>query len=112
MLNSDLVKQLQGFGKDADKVLIEFPNEGGPYRSPGDLVPLIGTDDIIIETVYPRNDTIVRDFFIELMKFQPNGRVQLFLNQGGSHPVAYYDISAIRLHERGVVIIAGGIIAT
>jgi hypothetical protein len=112
MINMELVRQLQGFGKDADKVLIEFPKEGGPYRSPGDLVPLIGTNDVIIETVYPRNDTIVRDFFDKLMEYPAEGNVQLFINQGGSHPVGYYTIGGIRIHERGIVLIAGEVIAT
>jgi hypothetical protein len=113
MINSDLIKQLQGFGKDADMMLIEFPNECGPYRSPGDLVPLIGTYDTIIETVHPRNGMTVRDLFIKLQGHPLDGRVQLFLNQGGSHPIAYYDIGSVHLRSpAGVVITADGIIAT
>ncbi len=112
MLNSDLIRQLDESDKPTGLVLVEFPKEGGPYRSPGDLVPLIGTSDTIIETVYPRNHMAVHDLFVELTEHPLDGRVQLFLNQGGSHPVAYYDIGAIRLNERGVVLVAGGIIAT
>ena len=112
MINSDLIKQLYESDKLVDKVLVEFPNEIGPYHSPGDIVPLVGTDDVIIETVYPRNNMAVYDLIIELREQPFNGRVQLFLNQGGSHPIAYYEIRAIRLHERGVVLVAGELIST
>lgn len=107
MLNAELIKQLQGFGKDADRVLIEFPDVGGPYRSPSDLVPVIGTSNTIIETVYPRNGTIVRDFFIKLMDHPLGGEVRLFLNQGGPHPIAYYNVGKVYVHRAGIVLVAG-----
>jgi hypothetical protein len=113
MINSELIDKLQEFDRPTDRILIEFPNEGGPYRSPGDLVPLIGTNDTIIETVHPRNNMVVHDLFVELTDHPLDGKVQLFLNQGGSHPIAYYDIGSVHLRiKAGVVITAGEIIAT
>ena len=106
MLSGELVKRLQGFGKDADRVLIEFPKVGGPYYSPGDIVQGL-EGDMIIETDYPRTDLTVRDFFIKLMQCPDDREVRLFLNQGGSHPIAYYNIGGIRIHERGIVLVAG-----
>lgn len=113
MLNVELLDKLQGFDRPTDRILIEFPNEGGPYRSPSNLVPLIGTNDTIIETVHPRNNMLVHDLYVELTDCPLDGRVHLFLNQGGSHPIAYYNIGSIRLRGKaGVVITAGGLIAT
>lgn len=107
MLNSELIKRLKSFGKDADRVLIEFPDVGGPYRSPGSIEPLVDTDITIINAVYPRNNVIVHDFFIELMNRPRDGEVRLLLIQSGPSLFAYYGIKAIRIYEKGIVLIAG-----
>ena len=61
-------------------VLIEFPDTGGPFRSPGDVVDLIGTDDTIIEASYPRAE-VPANQFKEILRGQPqDGQVQLYLN--------------------------------
>ena len=111
MLNNELIKRLQGFGKDADRVFAEFPKAGGPYRSPSEIVAGLN-GEVIIETVYPRNDLIVRDFFIRLMDCPREADVLLFLNRGGSHPIAYYNIGMVRIRVAGIVLIASDLVTS
>ena len=105
---SELIKVVP----DKGLVLIEFPDTGGPFRSPGDVVDLIGTDDTIIEASYPRAE-VPANQFKEILRGQPqDGQVQLYLNDPHFGPAAYYAVHQVRFHDRGVALVAGEVITT
>jgi hypothetical protein len=108
MKTGELVKLIPGKGI----VLIEFPDIGGPFRSPGNVVDLVTTEDTIIEANYPRDEVPV-DQFKEMLLGQPqDGQVQVYLDDPHFGPAAYYAVPKVRLHQRGIALLAGKVIAT
>jgi hypothetical protein len=101
--NDQLVKLLQRHGCDMDTVLVTI--NSGPYRSPSKIVPLIGTDDTIIEATYPREQKTVREVFMALQELPPHGNVQVYVG-GHQNWSGYYGVTRINHYRDNVVIVA------
>lgn len=106
---SELVKLIP----DEGIVLIEFPGYGGPYRSPGVCLPSqVNSDDTVIESDYPRRTVPVDQFKEQMLDHNQDGQVQLYMNDPHFGKPAYHSLNQVRLHKRGVVLIAGKVLAT
>jgi hypothetical protein len=102
VLTGSLVKLIP----NTDDVEVLITIESGPYRSPGTISDLAGTDpvDTIIEADYPRQHVTAKALRNVLLDQDQQGEVQVYVsfdvNRNG-----YWAVNRVRTREAGQFVI-------